>query len=44
MKILSRNELERVLSIPKILDAIEQGFIAYSCGETTAVEAAERRK
>jgi len=34
MKILSRNEIERVLSIPKILDAIEQGFIAYSYGET----------
>ena len=34
MKILSRNEIEKALSIPKILDAIEQGFIAYSRGET----------
>lgn len=33
MKILSRKQIEQVLSIPKILEAIEQGFIAYSRGE-----------
>lgn len=34
MKILSRNEIEKVVSFPKILDVIKQGFIIYSCGET----------
>ena len=33
MKILSREQIEKVLSIPKILKAIEQGFILYSQGE-----------
>lgn len=33
MKILSRKQIEQVLSIPKVLEAIEQGFIAYSRGE-----------
>jgi len=30
MKILTRTEIEQLLSIPKILEAIEEGFIAYS--------------
>ncbi len=34
MKILSRNQIEKTLSIPKVLEAIEQGFILYSQGET----------
>src|ERR1700722_1137566 len=34
MKILSRGQIEKLLSIPDILEAIEQGFIAYSQGET----------
>lgn len=34
MKILSREQIEKLLSIPDILKAIEQGFIAYSQGET----------
>jgi len=33
MKILSRKQIEKALSIPKILEEIEQGFIAYSRGE-----------
>ncbi len=34
MKILSRKQIEEALSIPKVLEAIEKGFIAYSRGET----------
>ncbi len=34
MKILSKEQIEKLLSIPAILEAIEQGFIAYSQGET----------
>jgi ornithine cyclodeaminase len=34
MKILSREQIEKTLSIPKVLKAIEQGFILYSQGET----------
>jgi len=34
MKILSRQHMEKFLCIPTILKAIEQGFIAYSRGET----------
>lgn len=30
MKILSREQIEKALSIPKVLKAIEQGFILYS--------------
>lgn len=33
MKILSRQQIEQTLSIPSVLEAIEQGFIAYSQGE-----------
>lgn len=33
MEILSRKQIEEVLSIPKVLRAIEQGFISYSRGE-----------
>lgn len=33
MKIFSRKQIEQVLSIPKILEAIEQGYIVYSRGE-----------
>lgn len=33
MKILSREQIEKTLSIPKVLKAIEQGFILYSQGE-----------
>lgn len=33
MKILSREEIEKTLSISKVLKAIEQGFILYSQGE-----------
>ncbi len=33
MKILSRKQIEQALSIPKVLEAIEQGFIAYSRGK-----------
>lgn len=33
MKILSREQIEKTLSIPQILEAIEQGFITYSRGE-----------
>ena len=34
MKILNRKQIEQVVSIPAILEAIEQGFAAYSQGET----------
>ncbi len=34
MKILTRNEIEKAVSIPKVLEAIERGFIAYSSGQT----------
>src|SRR5689334_23216544 len=34
MKILSRQQIEKLLCFPDILEAIEQGFIAYSQGET----------
>jgi ornithine cyclodeaminase len=34
MKILSRKQIEDLLSIPTALKAIEQGFVAYSRGET----------
>ncbi len=34
MKILSRQQIERLLSVPGMLKAIEEGFIAYSRGET----------
>lgn len=34
MKILSRNEIERAVSLPDVIAAIEQGFAAYSRGET----------
>lgn len=34
MKILTRKQIEETLSIPAILEAIEQGFVAYSRGET----------
>jgi ornithine cyclodeaminase len=33
MKILLRKQIEQALSITKVLEAIEQGFIAYSRGE-----------
>lgn len=33
MKILTRDQIEKTLSIPKVLRAIEQGFIIYSQGE-----------
>jgi len=33
MKILSRDQIEKTLSIPKVLKAIEQGFMLYSQGE-----------
>lgn len=34
MKILSKQQIEKLLCIPDILEAVEQGFIAYSQGET----------
>ena len=34
MKIISRKQIEQILSIPDVLEAIEHGFILYSCGET----------
>lgn len=34
MKILSRKQIEQVVSIPAILEAVEQGFVAYSEGKT----------
>ena len=34
MKILSKQQIERLLSVPDMLKAIEEGFIAYSQGET----------
>jgi ornithine cyclodeaminase len=34
VKILSKQQIEQLLSIPAILDAIEKGFVAYSQGET----------
>lgn len=34
MKILKRDQIEKLLSIPKVLEAIEKGFILYSQGET----------
>lgn len=33
MKILSKSQIEKILSIPDMLAAIEQGFVAYSLGE-----------
>jgi ornithine cyclodeaminase len=33
MKILSRDQIEKTLSIPKVLKAIEEGFMLYSQGE-----------
>lgn len=33
MKIISRKQIEKALSIPSVLEAIELGFIAYSRGE-----------
>lgn len=33
MKIFSRNQIEQILSIPTVLNAIEQGFVIYSRGE-----------
>jgi ornithine cyclodeaminase len=33
VKILNRKEIERLVSIPDILAAIEEGFVAYSQGE-----------
>ena len=29
MKILTRKQIEQVVSIPAILESIEQGFVAY---------------
>lgn len=34
MKILTRKQIERVVSIPAILETVEQGFVAYSEGKT----------
>lgn len=34
MKILTRKQIEQVVSIPTILEAVEQGFVAYSKGAT----------
>jgi ornithine cyclodeaminase len=34
MKILSRSQIEQAICMPNILQAIEQGFVAYSRGET----------
>lgn len=34
MKILSRKDIENCVAIPEILEAIEQGFVAYSKKET----------
>jgi ornithine cyclodeaminase len=34
MKILTRKQIEQLVSIPKIVEAIEQGFVAYSQGKT----------
>ena len=34
MKILTRKQIEQLVSIPAILEAVEQGFMAYSEGET----------
>lgn len=34
MKILTLEEIKKILSIPKVLKAIEDGFIAYSQGQT----------
>lgn len=33
MKVLTRQQIEQLLSIPKVLQAIEQGFMLYSRGE-----------
>jgi ornithine cyclodeaminase len=33
MKIITRKEIESVLCIPSVLEAIERGFVAYSLGE-----------
>lgn len=34
MKILTRTQIEQLVSIPAVLEAIEQGFAAYSGGKT----------
>jgi ornithine cyclodeaminase len=34
MKILTRKQIEQLVSIPAILEAVEQGFVAYSEGNT----------
>jgi len=34
MKIIPRSEIEKSLSIPKVLEAIEEGFVSYSLKET----------
>ena len=34
MKILTRKQIEQLVSIPAILEAMEQGFVAYSEGNT----------
>jgi ornithine cyclodeaminase len=34
MKILTRKQIEQVVSIPTVLEAVEQGFVAYSEGKT----------
>jgi ornithine cyclodeaminase len=34
MKILTRKQIEQLVSIPAILEAVEQGFVAYSEGKT----------
>jgi ornithine cyclodeaminase len=34
MKVLTRNQIEQMIYIPKVLEAIEHGFIAYSKGDT----------
>jgi len=43
MKILSRQQIEQALSIPAVLEAIEQGFIAYSQGQTVMPPVASLR-
>lgn len=40
MKILNRDQIESVLSIPAVLEAVEQGFVAYSQGQTVIPPAA----
>lgn len=34
MKIISRKQIEQIVSIPAVLQAIEEGFVLYSRGET----------